>query len=201
MMMEFFTTRSFLLAGLTAACLMAASAASALEFNSDFSNFESDWLLESGSEVVQTPTSLTLSAAPVSPKQRGRILIRPILSTTPDEILDLVFTLEATQVSAPLAARVFYYDENRNYLDSDPLFGTTTAGTIVASGRVLTPHLDAAGIRVRLYSNAPTGSVTFTSFGIQTVSSPVPEPGTALLLGLGLVGLIVCRDERGVRSA
>ena len=179
------------------------SLASALDFESDF--YATDWMLDSGSEATQNASSITLSAAPVSEKERGRITLsaapvsekergritlRPILATTPAEILSLVFVVEASSVTAPLAARVFYYDNNRNYLGSDPLFGTLNSGTIVAMGTVLNPMANVAGLRVRLYSNAQTGSVTFERLTISGESiPPVPEPGTALLMSLGLLGL------------
>ena len=166
------------------------SVASALDFQSDFTDFSTNWLLEEGSEITQNPDSITLRATADSPKERGRILIRPILATVPEEIRNLTFVLEASNVTAPLAARVFYYDGDRNYLGSDPLFGTLDSGTIIATGTVLNPMATVAGIRVRLYSNSPQGSVTLGRLTISNGAIPqVPEPGTALLMGLGLAGL------------
>lgn len=165
----------------------------ALDFDSDFVDYESDWLLEEGSEAIQNASSITLSAANPSPKMRGRILIRPILQTTPEEIVDSVFTVVASAVSAPLAARVFYYDENRNYLFSEALFGTIAPGTIVTLGNILSPTAEVAGLRLRLYANAQEGSVTFERVTITTPGTPVPEPGTAVMMGLGLAGLASVR--------
>ena len=174
---------------LTLLVLVYSAPALAIEFDSDFTDFANNWLLEAGSVMTQHADSITLAAAPVSEKERGRILIRPILATTPAEIQDLTFVLNAPDVSAPLAARAFYYDDNRNYLYSEPLFGTLQAGTIVALGTVLNPTADVRGLRVRLYSNAPTGSVTLERFRISAGSLPVPEPTSATLALLGLLGL------------
>ena len=166
------------------------SLASALDFQSNFTDFDTNWLLEAGSEITQNPDSITLRAAAESPKERGRILIRPILATAPDEIRNLTFLLEASNVTAPLAARVFYYDGDRNYLGSDPLFGTLEGGTIITAGTVLNPMATVGGIRVRLYSNSQQGSVTLERLTITSGVIPqVPEPGTALMMGLGLFGL------------
>lgn len=182
--------------------LMAPGALQALDFDSDFIDFESDWLLEEGSEAIQNASSITLMASTPSPKERGRILIRPILETTPEEILESVFTVVASAVSAPLAARVFYYDDSRNYLGSEPLFGTLVPGTIVTLGNILSPAANVAGLRLRLYSNAQEGSVTFESVTITTPSTPIPEPTTAMLMTLGLAGLASIRRhpvaEQGV---
>ena len=174
---------------LTTLLLAIPSLASALEFESEFDDFASNWLLESGSEADLEASSIVLRASDPSENMRGRILIRPILQTTPEEIMGLTFILDALEVSAPLAARAFYYDENRNYLGSDPLFGTLNAGRTVAFGTVLNPAANVRGLRVRLYSNAQTGSVTLDRFQISSSIPAVPEPGTALLMGLGLAGL------------
>ncbi len=184
------------LSALAAALLfLTPSLASALEFVSNFDDFSTNWLLEDGSEVIENADSIILSAAPVSPKERGRILIRPILATTPEEIATLTFIVDAPQVSVPFAARAFYYDENRNYLGSDPLFGTLEAGRVVALGSVLNPSTDVRGLRVRLYSNAPTGSITLDRLQIAAAFLPVPEPTTTLLMGLGLAGLASVRPR------
>lgn len=178
---------------LFAALLALPSTALALEFVSDFVDFESDWLLEEGSDALQEADSIVLSAAAISPKERGRILIRPILAATPEEIRSSTYILDASDVSAPLAARAFYYDAARNYLRSEPLFGTLGGGRIVALGTVLNPATDVAGIRIRLYSNAQGGSVRLSRFEIAEGLLPIPEPGTALLMTLGLAGLASVR--------
>ena len=179
----------FLVAGL----LALPSTALALEFVSDFVDFESDWLLEEGSEALQEADSIVLSAAEISPKERGRILIKPILAATPEEIRSSTFILDASDVTAPLAARAFYYDSERNYLRSEPLFGTLEGGRIVTLGTVLNPASDVGGIRIRLYANAPTGSVRLSRFEIVEGLLPIPEPSTAILMTLGLAGLASVR--------
>jgi hypothetical protein len=183
-----------------AACLLffSPSLANAIEFVSDFDfeDFATEWLHEEGSDVVDNGGSIILSAAAVSPKERGRILIRPILATTPEEISTLTFIVDAPEVSAPFAARAFYYDENRNYLGSDPLFGTLEAGRVIALGSVLNPGANVRGLRVRLYSNAPTGSVTLDRLEITKSLPPVPEPSTTILMGLGLAGLASVRPHK-----
>jgi hypothetical protein len=176
---------SLLVSTLITILLFLPSVGSALSFQSDFSDFNDNWNLEAGTSVTHNAGSITLRASTPSERERGRILIRPILATTHAEIANLMFVVEASAVSAPFAARVFYYDDQRNYLGSDPLFGTQQAGTIVAAGTVLNPMENVGGIRVRLYSNAQEGSVTVNHLSITTV----PEPGTALLMGLGLAGL------------
>jgi len=187
------TPRIFLLLLSLAVALGLPSSAVALDFVSEFVDFESDWLLEEGSDALQDADSIVLSAAENSPKSRGRILIRLILSATPDEIRNATYILDASEVSAPLAARAFYYDSNRNYLGSEPLFGTLDGGRIVAFGTVLNPGIDVAGVRIRLYSNAQEGSVRLSRFEIAEGLLPIPEPGTSLLMGLGLAGLASVR--------
>jgi len=167
----------------------------ALEYQSDFDDFENNWLLEAGSEVDIDASSIVLRASDPSERDRGRILLRPILETTPGEIANLTFIVDTLEVSAPFAARAFYYDENRNYLGSDPLFGTLSAGQTVALGSVLSPSEAVRGLRIRFYANAPTGSVTLDRLTITTAAPPVPEPTTALLMGLGLAGLAGTRRE------
>ena len=184
----------FLVAGL----LALPSTALALEFVSDFVDFESDWLLEEGSEALQEADSIVLSAAEISPKERGRILIKPILAATPEEIRSSTFILDASDVTAPLAARAFYYDSERNYLRSEPLFGTLEGGRIVTLGTVLNPASDVGGIRIRLYANAPTGSVRLSRFEIVEGLLPIPEPSTAFLMTLGLAGLASVRRAPNV---
>lgn len=179
----------FLLAGL----LALPSTALALEFVSDFVDFESDWLLEEDTDALQEADSIVLSAAEISEKERGRILIRPILAATPEEIRAATYILDASDVTAPLAARAFYYDTARNYLRSEPLFGTLEGGRIVALGTVLNPAMDTGGIRIRLYANAPEGSVRLSRFEIVDGLLPIPEPSTALLMTLGLAGLASVR--------
>ena len=169
------------------------SFAQALEYSSDFDDFSNDWLLESGSDVDLNASSIVLRASDTSEKMRGRILLKSILATTPEEINHLIFTIDAPDVSAPFAARAFYYDENGDFLGSDPLFGTQSAGPTIALGTVLNPSTAVRGLRVRLYSNAQTGSITLDKFTITTPIQPVPEPNGALLMCLGLAGLASVR--------
>ncbi|MCR9095263.1 MAG: PEP-CTERM sorting domain-containing protein [bacterium] len=169
------------------------SSAMAVDFVSDFVDFESDWLLEDGSDALQDLDSIVLSAAEISPRQRGRILTQSLLAATPEDIRNATYILDASDVSAPIAARAIYFDAAGDFIRSEPLFGTLEGGRIIALGTVLNPDANTAGLKIRLYSNAPTGSVRFSEFKIEEGLNPIPEPGTTLLMGLGLAGLASVR--------
>lgn len=166
--------------------------AMALDYRSDFSDYASDWDLENGSAALQDNDSIVLSAAG-SPHQRGRILTKSILATTAGDILNSTFILDVNEMTAPVAARALFFDSAGNFIRSAPLLGSREGGRLVVSGTALNPDNDVAGLKIRLYSNGPTGSVRFSNFQITNEALPIPEPSTALLMGLGLGALAAVR--------
>jgi hypothetical protein len=185
--------------------LMMSLAGSALAahgvLHSDFSLYTDDW---TSNPTVYQPTLIQATGEArldtMVGLDYGRFEWRSVVPMGAAEVQDLSVALQLSVLEADSV------DLWMSWIDGSTELGTAqvldvTRGTNVASGPIvaslagITAPESMTGFKLMVYVRG--GSATFDDVSIvSTATSVVPEPGTAVLMGLGLGWLASRRDHR-----
>lgn len=171
-------------------------------FYSDFEDYASDFYVRdsaSSPDFSQLTESTRTDVG--SGASYGHFDSNLVIALNPLLVDDLEITLTlAAQNAAGASVRISWFDDD-TFLNSDLVWRTT--GNPVGPDEVFSRDLNtfsipaaANGFELNLFVWGDGGSATWDELAVAPkVLSPIPEPSTALLLGLGLASLAGLRKR------